>query len=292
MELTYKIFTDTTTDLTPEWMTENNVGWLEHGIVIDGKEIKDDFGKTVPHKDFYQRLRSGLMPTTTQVDIPTFTNAYEQALQQGLDVIYIGFSSKLSGTFNTSLMVEQELMEKYPGRRVISFDTAAAGIGQGMIVMEAARLQQQGMSLDELVDEALPRLKKTICHFFTVDDLNHLYRGGRLSRSSAFLGTLMGIKPVMYVSDEGKLEPLSKVRGRRQAIAELARLAKEHVVNPQEQTIYICHADCREDADELARLVKEQMNPKGVDIRFLTPIIGNHSGPGTLAVFGFGNSRL
>ena len=125
-----------------------------------------------------------------------------------------------------------------------------------------------------------------------MDDLNHLYRGGRLSRSSAFLGTLMGIKPVMYVSDEGKLEPLSKVRGRRQAIAELARLAKEHMTNPQDQIIYICHADCREDADELARLVKEQMNPKGVDIRFLTPIIGNHSGPGTLAVFGFGNSRL
>ena len=292
MKRTYKIFTDTTTDLTPEWMQENHVGWLEHGIVINGREIKDDFGKTIPHAEFYKQLREGLMPTTTQVDIPTFTSAYEEALQQGLDVLYIGFSSKLSGTFNTSLMVAQELMEKYPGRRVVSFDSAAAAIGQGMVVMEAVRLQQQGASMDELLEVELPRLKETICHFFTVDDLNHLYRGGRLSRSSAFLGTLMGIKPVMYVNDEGKLEPLSKVRGRRQAIAELVRLAKEHVTDPQNQIIYICHADCHEDAEELARLVQEQLNPKGIDIRFLTPIIGNHSGPGTLAVFGFGRSRL
>ena len=141
MERTYQIFTDTTTDLTPQWMEENQVGWLAHGLVIDGKEIKDDFGKTVPPQEFYARVRSGLMPTTTQVDMPTFLNAYEPALQQGLDVLYIGFAANMSGTFGTSQMIAKELMEKYPGRRVLSFDTGAASMGQGIIVMEAVRLQ-------------------------------------------------------------------------------------------------------------------------------------------------------
>ena len=291
MDSTFRIFTDTTTDLTPDWMTANQVGWLAHGIVIDGREIKDDFGQTVRPADFYGKVRSGLMPTTTQVDIPTFTEAYEPVLQAGQDAIYIGFSGNLSGTFATSQMIGQELMEKYPGRRVISFDTAGASMGQGMIVMEAARLQQAGMGLDELLVE-LEHLKQTACHFFTVDDLNHLYRGGRLSKSSAFFGTLVGIKPVMYLSTEGKLTPISKIRGRRQAVEELCRLTKDYIVDAQEQVIYICHADCQEDADMLAALVREQIGPKDVDVRYLTPIIGTHAGPGTLAIFCFGRARI
>lgn len=290
MECTYKIFTDTTTDLTPEWMTANNVGWLAHGIVIDGKESKDDFGKTVEPGSFYDKVRSGLMPTTTQVDIPTFMEAYEPALEEGKDVIYIGFASNMSGTFSTSQMIAKELMEKYPGRRILSFDTGAASMGQGIIVMEAARLQQAGMPLDQLLQE-LPHIKETACHFFTVDDLNHLYRGGRLSRSSAFFGTLVGIKPVMYLSTEGKLTPISKIRGRRSAVEELCKLAKEYIVDPASQVLYICHGGCPEDAAYLEKLVREQLHPLDVDVRYLTPIIGSHAGPGTLAIFGFGNKR-
>ena len=291
MEQTYQIFTDTTTDLTPQWMEENQVGWLAHGLVIDGKEIKDDFGKTVPPQEFYARVRSGLMPTTTQVDMPTFLNAYEPALQQGLDVLYIGFAANMSGTFGTSQMIAKELMEKYPGRRVLSFDTGAASMGQGIIVMEAVRLQQAGMPLDELMEE-LEKLKQTACRFFTVDDLNHLYRGGRLSRGSAFFGTLVGIKPVMYLSAEGKLTPLAKVRGRRQAVEELCRLTKEYILDAEDQVIYIAHADCLADAQMLEQMVREQIKPRDVEIRYLTPIIGTHAGPGTLAIFCFGRARI
>lgn len=288
---TYKIVTDTTADLTESWMAANDVGFLRHGLVIDGKEIKDDFGQTIKPSDYYNRLRGGVMPSTTQVDIPTFTSVYEEQLAQGKDVLYIAFSSNMSGTFNTGNMVANELMEKYPGRQVVGFDTAAASIGQGMIVMEAVKLRDAGMGLEELC-EKLEELKRTACHFFTVDDLNHLYRSGRLSKSGALFGTLVGIKPVMYLSTEGKLTPIAKVRGRKPAITEIARLLQERIVNACEQTIYIAHGDCLEDAEYLATLIRRDIKPANVDIRYLTNIIGTHAGPGTLACFGFGDKRL
>ncbi len=164
-------------------------------------------------------------------------------------------------------------------------------MGQGLIVMKVVEMQRQGYTMDQVLEQ-LPRLRDTTCHFFTVDDLNHLYRGGRLSRSSALMGSLMGIKPVMYVTNDGALQPLSKIRGRRQAIEELARLVKEHAEDPQNQTIYIGHADCQEDAEYLAELVREQTQPQAVDVRFLAPVIGAHAGPGTLAIFCAGQSRL
>ncbi|WP_458861881.1 DegV family protein [Acidaminobacterium chupaoyuni] len=287
----YTIVTDTTTDLTEQWMNENGVGYLPHGLVIDGKEIKDDFGKTIPPAEFYQRIREGMMPTTTQVDIPTFTRVYEGELQKGKDVVYIGFSSQLSGTFNTSNMVAKELMEKYPGRKIISYDTKAATMGQGALVMEAVKMQQQGLSLEEMV-EKMDHYRETMCHFFTVDDLNHLYRGGRVSKTSAFLGTLVGIKPVMYMSEEGRLLPLAKVRGRGASMQDLARLCKEYIVDPQEQTVYCVHGGCPEDAGELCRMIEEAVHPKHIDIRGLTPIIGSHTGPGVLAIMFFGSKRI
>lgn len=291
MESAYQIFTDITTDLTAEWMTANNVVWLFHGLVIDGKEVKDDFGKSVPRDAYYQRLREGMKPTTTHVDMPTFMENFEKALQAGKDVLYVAVSSKLSGSLNTYPIAAEELRAKYPDRRIEAFDTCAISMGQGLIVMKVVEMQRQGYTMDQVLEQ-LPRLRDTTCHFFTVDDLNHLYRGGRLSRSSALVGSLMGIKPVMYVTEEGALQPLSKIRGRRQAIEELARLVKEHAVEPENQTIYIGHADCQEDADYLAQLVREQIGPREVDVRFLAPVIGAHAGPGTLAIFCTGQTRL
>ena len=144
------------------------------------------------------------------------------------------------------------------------------------------------MPLDELMEE-LEKLKQTACHFFTVDDLNHLYRGGRLSRGSAFFGTLVGIKPVMYLSAEGKLTPLAKVRGRRQAVEELCRLTKEYILDAEDQVIYIAHADCLADAQMLEQMVREQIKPRDVEIRYLTPIIGTHAGPGACGIAFFAN---
>lgn len=291
MESAYQIFTDITTDLTAEWMTANHVIWLYHGLVIDGKEVKDDFGKSVPRDTYYDRLRAGMKPTTTHVDMPTFLENFEKALQAGKDVLYVAVSGKLSGSLNTYPIAAEELRAKYPDRRIEAFDTCAISMGQGLIVMKVVEMQQQGYTMDQVLAE-LPRLRDTTCHFFTVDDLNHLYRGGRLSRSSALMGSLMGIKPVMYVTNDGALQPLSKIRGRRQAVEELAKLIQKQAVDPGQQTIYISHADCLEDAEYLAQLVEQQVKPRGVEIRFLTPVIGAHAGPGTLAVFCVGNSRV
>ncbi len=291
MESAYQIFTDITTDLTAEWMSANQVIWLFHGLVIDGKEVKDDFGKSVPRDTYYDRLRGGMKPTTTHVDMPTFVSNFEKALQAGKDVLYVAVSGKLSGSLNTYPIAAEELRAKYPGRRIEAFDTCAVSMGQGSIVMKVVEMQRQGYTMDQVLEQ-LPRLRDTTCHFFTVDDLNHLYRGGRLSRSSALVGSLMGIKPVMYVTNDGALQPLSKIRGRRQAVEELARLIQKHAVDPQEQTIYISHADCLEDAEYLAELIRNQVKPKAVEIRFLTPVIGAHAGPGTLAVFCAGASRV
>ena len=213
MESAYQIFTDITTDLTAEWMSANQVIWLFHGLVIDGKEVKDDFGKSVPRDTYYDRLRGGMKPTTTHVDMPTFVSNFEKALQAGKDVLYVAVSGKLSGSLNTYPIAAEELRAKYPGRRIEAFDTCAVSMGQGSIVMKVVEMQRQGYTMDQVLEQ-LPRLRDTTCHFFTVDDLNHLYRGGRLSRSSALVGSLMGIKPVMYVTNDGALQPLSKIRGR------------------------------------------------------------------------------
>ncbi len=290
-DVRFALLADTTCDLPREWYEQHDALFLPHGIVMDGKEYTDDFGATMPPEKVYAFIRDGGMPSTVQGSLEDFTRIFEECCKNGQDVLYVGFSSQLSGTFNTACMVAGEMMEKYPGRQVVCFDSRAATMGHGIQVIEAQRLREQGMTARETAAQ-LEKKRLGALHFFTVDDLNHLYRGGRLSKATAVVGSMLGIKPIMYVSDDGKLTPLGKKRGRRQAVEELARLLLEYIRDPEKQTIYIAHGDCRGDAEELAQLVREKLPQTPVDIFMLCPVIGVHSGPGTLAIFGWGEKRI
>lgn len=290
-EYKFVLACDSTCDLPREWYESTGACCIPHGIVMDGREYWDDFGASVSAETIYANIRGGGMPSTLQGSLETFTEVFEESFKKGLDVLYVGFSSQLSGTFATSRMIAEEIEGKYPGRRAICFDTRGATMGHGIQVLLAQSLREQGLSVAETAEELEKRCLKA-CHFFTVDDLNHLYRGGRLSKTTAVVGSLIGIKPVMYVSDEGKLVPIGKKRGRRQSMEELARLTAEHIKDPLEQTIYITHGDCLDEAEELKAMVCEKLPGAKVEISMLSPIIGIHSGPGTLAIFFWGEKRL
>lgn len=287
----FTIVADTTCDLTKAWYDENGARYAQHGIVLDGEEMWDDLvGKARP--DFImQSIRQGKKVTTLQVRLEDFEHMFTEICQSGKDAVYIAFSSVLSGTYATSTIAAKNVMEKFPGRKVYCVDSKCATMGQGILVMKINELCNQGMSAEEAVKTA-EELSPKVCHFFTVDDLNHLYKGGRLSKSSAMMGTLMGIKPIMYISDEGTLSPIGKVRGRKASMKELAEHVKSHIVNPQGQTVYITHGDVADEAAELAQIIRETVPGVLTDIRQLSPVIGVHSGPGTLAVFCWGDKRL
>ncbi len=287
----FMLISDSTNDLPKIWYEENDARCVPHGLVIDGKEYWDDFGAAMPPKKVYDYIRGGGMPSTVQGNLEKITEYFEESCKAGMDSLYLVFSSKLSGTYATACMVADEMMQKYPGRRVLCVDSRCAAMGHGMLVMLAQKLRAQGMTADAAAAELEKRCLQ-VCHFFTVDDLNHLYRGGRLSKAEAVLGSLIGIKPILYIDDTGKLVPIGKKRGRHQAIEELARLTADHIKKPQDQTIFIPHGDCLGDAEELARLLHEQLPGVQTEIYMLGSTIGTHTGPGVLATLFWGDKRL
>ena len=204
--------------------------------------------------------------------------------------MYIGFSSGLSGTYQSAALAREELKQRFPGRRLEVFDSRCASMGEGLLVYHAAKLQQAGKSLDEV----LSWLKENVlnlCHWFTVDDLNHLKRGGRVSTATALVGTMLGIKPVLHVDNEGHLIPVSKVRGRKQSLDALVRRMEDTALDPAGQMVFISHGDCLEDARYVERQIREKLGVRQVELGFIGPVIGAHSGPGTVALFFLGKER-
>jgi DegV family protein with EDD domain len=211
-------------------------------------------------------------------------------LEEGMDILYIGFSSGLSGTYQAVSLALEELKEKYPERNIYSVDSLSAALGEGLLVRYAADLKEEGKSIEEVYKWVLEN-RLSLCHWFTVDDLFFLKRGGRVSATSAVLGTALSIKPVMHVDDEGHLIVMEKARGRKKALDALVAHMEETVTNPKDQIVYISHGDCLEDAEYVARIVKEKLQVKEVMVRILDPVIGAHSGPGTVALFFVGSKR-
>ena len=216
----------------------------------------------------------------------------EGVLRQGYDVLYIAFSSGLSGTYNSVRMAAEELSEEYPEATIAVVDSLCASLGEGLLVHKAVQMKEAGKSLAE-IREWLEANKLHLCHVFTVDDLNHLYRGGRVSRTAAFLGTLANIKPMLHVDDEGHLIALSKVRGRKKSISRLVDMMEERLGDWKDKNdiIFISHGDCIEDANRLKELVEERTGIRAYLIDYVGPTIGAHSGPGTLALFFMGEKR-
>ena len=287
----YCIVTDSTCDLPANIVTDLGITVIPMEFQLDGTTyLNYPDGRDYDFHTFYDALRAGKASTTSQVNYQTFLDTFTPILESGRDILYLAFSSGLSGTYNGSVIAANDLMEKYPGSKVISVDTLSASVGEGLLVYAAAKKREEGLSLDELAQWVTDN-RLHLCHWFTVDDLNHLKRGGRVSPAVAIIGTALGIKPVMHVDDEGHLIPVSKVRGRRKSLDALVEHMAETCDKPESQTIFIGHGDSKEDAEYVAKLVRQKFKVKNIILNYIGPVIGSHSGPGTLALFFFGTHR-
>ena len=287
----YVIVTDSSCDLPAGMAEELELVVLPLSFHLSGKEYRNYLdGREMPISEFYGHIRAGEPCTTSAVNVDAYKNAMEPLLKEGKDILDIAFSSGLSATYSSAKIACGELSEKYPERTVCAVDTLCASLGQGLILWLAVQLKRQGKSLPE-VRSWVEENKLHVCHWFTVDDLNHLKRGGRISGASALFGTMLNIKPVLHVDDEGHLIAMSKVRGRRASLDALADRMEKTAVDPASQTVFISHGDCREDAEYLAGELKRRMNVRDVVIGVIGPVIGTHSGPGTIALFFVGTPR-
>ena len=286
----YVITTDNNADLPENFYKNHQVGCTYLSYTLEGKEYTQ--GDFLPVQEFYSKMRAGSMPTTSQVNPENARALFEPYLKNETDILHIAFSSGLSGTFNSCRIAAQELMQEYPERRILVLDSLSASLGQGLLVYLAQQRKEKGGSMDD-VAEWVETHKKNIVHLFTVDDLNHLYRGGRVSRTTAVLGGMLNIKPILHVDDEGKLVPIGKVRGRKKSLLELADLMDRKIGRYGQScdTIFISHGDCREDAEFLAKKIKEKYQITTELINDVGAVIGAHSGPGTIALFFTGDVR-
>ncbi len=284
----FVIITDSSCDLPTDKIAE-------YGIKVAALELNiEGVGTVLNHeinpKEAYAYLREKKSIKTAAANMDKFCEIFESELAVGNDVLYLGFSSGLSATFMAGKNAAIDLSEKYPERKIIAIDTLCASLGQGLLVTLACRKKEEGATIDE-VAQFVEETKLHLCHWFTVDDLFFLKRGGRISAATAIVGTMLAFKPVLHVDNEGHLINVTKVRGRRAAITALLEKMKESAINPETQTIYICHGDCYDDAKLLADMVTEEFGITDILIDFTGPVIGAHSGPGTLALFYIGTER-
>ena len=284
----YVILTDSGTDFTKEMAAELEVKLLDLMVIMEGAEPVPN-GDVEP-KEFYSYLRSKKNATTSAINSDTFAEAMESIIADGKDVLYLGFSSGLSNTFNAGRIAAEEMSEKYPDSKIYACDTLCASLGEGLLVYLAAKKRLAGAAIDEVRDY-VEQTKLHLCHEFTVDDLMFLKRGGRVSAATALVGTALGIKPVMHVDNEGHLIKVGTARGRRASIDALFARLKDRAIDIADQTVFICHGDCIDDANYLSDKLKAELGVKEVYIGYTGVVIGSHSGPGTLAVFYIGTER-
>ena len=286
----YVLFTDSTTDLPVELVQEMQVEVMPLVFTLGGKNYRNyPDNRELSPKEFYDRLRAGEVSTTSQINQADFLDTFTPVLEQGKDILYLAFSSGLSGTFNSARLAAEELREQFPERTIEVIDTLQASMGEGLAVYYAACLKNEGKSLREVADWFVEN-RQSICAWFTVDDLMFLKRGGRVSGAAAVAGTLLGIKPVLHVDDDGHLIAMEKVRGRRASLDGLVKHFASSDVPPAEQVVFVSHGDCPEDCQYVADRCKE-LGAKEVHIGTIGPVIGAHSGPGTVALFFLGSKR-
>ena len=279
----FLIHTDSGCDISADLLAKWGVSAVYLTFRFDGED-KEYNGNDMPAEEFYQRMRDGAVAKTAAVNTEVFKSAFEKTLAEGKDVLYIGFSSGLSTTFNSARLAAEELKDTYPERRVVLVDSLCASAGQGLLVRLALDKKESGASLDETAAYTSALVPK-LCHWFTVDDLVYLKRGGRISPTAAFVGNMLGIKPVLHVDNEGHLVNVSKVRGRKTAVTALADKYGELADKAESELIYISHGDCTEDAELLAKILSDRYGAKVDIITSVGTVIGAHSGPGTLALF-------
>lgn len=290
--MAFDIITDSSSNLTEDMIDRFGLHILPLTFMVDGQQHHSYLkGEKTDLAQFYTMMREGKVITTSLPSLSDAEATMREVLDAGRDLLYIGFSSGLSGTYEAIDLLARALAPEYPDRTILTVDTLAASGGEGLLVWHAVQLQRTGASIEEVRDW-LEENKLHLAHWFTVDDLMFLFRGGRVSRTSAWAGTLLNIKPVMHMDDEGHLIPLEKVRGRRKSLNALVDHMSQTANEPvSEQTVFITHGDCIEDAEYVADLVRERFGVKDIVINYVDPVIGAHSGPGTLALFFLANER-
>ncbi len=285
----YVIYTDSACDIKPEILSEWGVGYKSLTFRFNGEDKEYSNGDMSPSQ-FYQKMREGGIAKTAAVNVEQFVNAFEEVLAQGNDLLYLGFSSGLSTTYNSGRLAAEQLSSKYPDRKIIAVDTLSASAGFGLLLYLTLEKKKAGATIEEAAEYA-KGLVGHLCHWFTVDDLEYLKRGGRISPTVAFVGNMLGIKPVLHMDDEGHLINMFKVRGRKTSVGALADKYTELAVHPETGPVFISHGDCIQDAEWLAETIRAK---HGVGVDIITdvgPVIGAHSGPGTLALFFEGKER-
>ena len=285
---TYQIITDSSCDFSPEMYQKLGLQVVPLILRFRGRETEDRNDDSI--RSLYKGLREGEAATTSAINIEGWTQAIEAVLKQGRDALVLAFSSGLSTTYQNAAIAGSELAEKYPDRKIRVIDTLSASLGEGLLVWYACRHQQDGEDLDTVADW-VEENKLHLCHWFTVDDLMYLKRGGRISAATALVGTMLNIKPVLHMDDEGHLINMAKARGRKASIDALAKKTAELGAGYDNATMFISHGDCIDDARYLEQQLKEKYGVKQVYISYVGAVIGSHSGPGTLALFFLGQHR-
>lgn len=289
--MNYIISTDNTTDLPKDYLEKHHLPLLFMPCILDGETFDADH--ELPAEDFYTKMQNGAMPTTAQVNPLEAKEAFKKIMEeQDADILHLAFSSGLSGTYNSCRLAAEELAEEHAPHKVVVIDTLCASMGEGLLVHKALQNQKNGLSLEENT-AWLESHRLNLVHVFTVDDLNHLCRGGRVSKAAAVIGTMISLKPILHVDNEGHLIPVSKVRGRKKSLSALVDYMEEHMGKYREQNdiVFISHGDAPKDAQYVAQQIEERFGISASLINYIGPTIGTHSGPGTIALFFLGERR-
>ena len=287
----YVIMTDSCCDLTDQMARDLELEVLPLTMHMDGQDYPNDLaGTAISNQEFYKRIRAGKLATTSAVNVGQFQDAMRRVLESGRDIVCVCFSSALSTTYQSAVIAAEDLRAEFPEAEIHVVDSLSASLGQGLLLYLAVEQKRKGLTAAELA-KWVEDNRLTVCHWFTVDDLNFLKRGGRVSTTTALLGTMLSIKPIMHTSDEGKLVPVSKARGRKAAIAALLDKIEALGIHPEKQTMFICHADCEEDAKAVAQTIQDRFGTPTVHINYIGPVIGSHTGPNTMGIFFVGTQR-
>ncbi|SHK23419.1 DegV family protein [Desulforamulus aeronauticus] len=280
----FVILTDSCCDLPQSTIINRNIGYATLTFQLTGKEYPDDFGQSLCHTDFYQAMKEGHVIKTSQAIPQEFYNLFLGFVQKGIEILYIGVSSGLSGTYNSANLAKKMILDQYPAAKITLLNSLTGSMGEGLLVLKALEMQQQGKSIQD-IKTCLKKSIKAFKTFMTVNDLDYLRKGGRINTLQYALGSLLKINTMLCLDQEGKVGILDKVRGRKRAIQHLVQSVKENIINPTEQTIAISHGNCLEDALLLKAELLKEVKVRAIQLGIIGPVVGAYGGPGALAVF-------
>ena len=287
----FVIMTDSCCDLTAQMAEELDISVQPLSLLLNDRTYRNYLdGREIGFKEFYDIMRSGSLGSTSAVSVGDFEEAMRSVLSEGKDVLYIGFSSALSTTYQSAVIAAESLREEFPDAKIYTVDSKSASMGQGLLVYHCVQQKKAGKSVEEVYNFCQDNLLN-LCHWFTVNDLNHLKRGGRVSATTALVGTMLSIKPVMHVDNEGRLINVSKARGRKASLMAMVDNMEKTAIDPANQVVFISHGDCEEDAQIVADEIRRRFGTKEIHLNYVGPVIGNHTGAGVVALFFLGTQR-